>query len=92
MSCVALSTMLYNEKCLVCLHSQVSKGLFLTMNHFNNADNMKRITPEPVKVLRKLINHPLLRYGLIKTSIDLSYNIPWRLNIIISSFLSNHMD
>jgi glycosyltransferase involved in cell wall biosynthesis len=69
------------------LHSRVKKGFFLTINHFNNADNMKQITPGPVGVFRKLINHPLLRYGLIKTSIDLRYNIPWRLKIIISRFL-----
>ncbi len=69
------------------LHSRVKKGFFLTINHFNNADNMKQITPGPVGALRKLINHPLLRYGLIKTSIDLRYNIPWRLKIIISRFL-----
>jgi hypothetical protein len=69
------------------LHSPVKKGFFLTINHFNNADNMKQITPGPVGVFRKLINHPLLRYGLIKTSIDLRHNIPWRLKIIISRFL-----
>jgi len=70
------------------LHSRVKKGFFLTINHFNNADNMKQITPGPVGAFRKMINHPLLRYGLIKISIDLRYNIPWRLKVLISRFLS----
>jgi len=66
------------------LRSRVKKGFFLTINHFNNADNMKQITPRPVGAFRKLINHPLLRYGLLKDSIALRCNIPWRLKVIIS--------
>jgi hypothetical protein len=69
------------------LHSRIKKGFFLTINHFTGADSMKQITPRSVGAFRKLANHPLLRYILIKTSIDLRYNIPWRLKTIISRFL-----
>lgn len=69
------------------LHSRVRKGFFLAINHFTSVDTMKQITPRPVGMLRNLINHPLLRYGLIKTSINLRYNIPWKLKTIMSRFL-----
>jgi hypothetical protein len=69
------------------LRSRVKKGFFLSINHFTDADNMKRITPRPVGVFRKLINHPMLRYELIKTSIDLKCNIPWKLKTILSRFI-----
>ena len=68
------------------LHSRIKKGFFLTGCHFNNADNMKQITPRPVGTLRKLVNHPLLRYGLIKASVCLRHNIPWRIKVMISRF------
>ncbi|MFC1993397.1 hypothetical protein ACFLV3_06310 [Chloroflexota bacterium] len=68
------------------LRSRVKKGFFLTINHFNNTDDMKQITPRQVEAFRKLINHPLLRYGLLKASIVCQYNIPWRLKILTSRF------
>jgi len=65
------------------LRSRVKKGFFLTINHFDSADKMKQITPRPVGAFRKLVNHQLLRYGLIKASIAFRCNIPWRLKTVI---------
>jgi hypothetical protein len=67
--------------------SRVKKGFFLTINHFNNANNVKQINPRPVGAFRKLINHPLLRYGLLKASMALRCNIPWRLKVFVSSLV-----
>lgn len=68
------------------LRSRVKKGFFLTINHFDNANKMKQITPRPVGIFRRLSNHQLFRYGLIRASIVCRCNIPWRLKVLISRF------
>ena len=68
------------------LRSRVKKGFFLTINHFDSANKMKQITPRPVGVFRRLSNHQLLRYGLIRASIVCRYNMPWRFKVLISRF------
>lgn len=70
------------------LGSRVKKGFFVTISHFNSANEVKQITPQPVGTFRKLSNCQLVRYGLIRASIICRHNVPWRLKVMLNRFLS----
>ncbi len=70
------------------LGSRVKKGFFLTINHYINATEFRQITPQPVGILRKITNCAFARYWLIRASIMIHYNIPWKLKILLSKFPS----
>ena len=69
------------------LGSRVKTGFFTTISHFNSANKVKRINPQPVGTFRKLSNCQLVRYVLIRASIICQHNIPWRLKIMLNRFL-----
>ena len=69
------------------LGNRVKTGFFTTISHFNSANEVKHITPQPVGTFRKLSNCQLVRYVLIRASIICQHNIPWRLKIMLNRFL-----
>ncbi|MFC1980192.1 hypothetical protein ACFLVS_05025 [Chloroflexota bacterium] len=69
------------------LGSRVKKGFFLSLVHYRSTTESSRLTSQPVGVLRRMTNCYVARYGLIRGSIMLQHNIPWKLKILINKFL-----
>jgi hypothetical protein len=65
--------------------ARVRKGIFVASDHYQDAEHFKHIEPQPVGKIRALANRPLVRYMLIKSSLALHYNIPWRLMLFINN-------
>ena len=69
------------------LHARIKKGFFVDIDHYKSATEVKHITPKKVGVFRKIANFPLFRYLLIRMSIIVRYNIPWKLKVLYSKNL-----
>jgi len=61
------------------LHARVKKGIYVATDHYQDADSFKHLEPYSIGIVRRLANHPFIRYILIKSSMAVHYNIPWRL-------------
>ena len=68
------------------LGSRVKKGFFLYISHYRSATEARHITPQPVGILRKIANCAFARYWLIRASIMIQHNIPWKLKVLLSKF------
>jgi hypothetical protein len=68
------------------LGGRIKKGFFLSINHYISATEARQIAPRPVRILQKITNCAFVRYGLIRASIIIHYNIPWKLKILLSKF------
>ncbi|MFC1980230.1 glycosyltransferase family A protein [Chloroflexota bacterium] len=68
------------------LGSQVKKSFLLYIQHHISPTEIRYITPKPVGILRKMTNYSFVRYVLIRASIMLKFNIPWRLKILFNKF------
>jgi len=66
------------------LHCRVKKGFFLHIAHHVGPGEVKYIAPQPTGFARMISNTGLFRYMLIRTSIAIHYNIPWRLKVFIN--------
>jgi hypothetical protein len=66
------------------LQGRVKKGFFLTITHYRSATEARVITPQPLGLLQKIANWAFARYWLIKMSIVLQHNIPWKLKTLLS--------
>ena len=70
------------------LGSRVKKGFFFSLSHYISAAEVKHIAPQPVGILRKIVNCPFVRYWLIRASIIIQRNIPWKLKALLSRLSS----
>jgi len=68
------------------LGSRVKKGFFLSVQHHIGPTKTRHITPRPVGMLRKIMNYSFVRYALIRISIFVKFNIPWRLKVLFNKF------
>jgi len=68
------------------LGSRIKKGFFLSINHYASATEARHIIPQPVGILRKITNCAFAKYGLIRASIMIQYNIPRKLKVLLSKF------
>jgi hypothetical protein len=68
------------------LRCRIKKGFFLSIDHHITAIEARRINPHKVDMLKRITNCGFVRYTLIKTSVIIHYNIPWRLKVILSKF------
>lgn len=66
--------------------SRVKKGFFLSINHYMSATEARHIAPQPVGLLRRIVNCAPVRYVFLRASIRLKYNIPWRLKVLLGKF------
>ena len=64
-------------------HAKVSKGIFALAKHYGNRQEFCAIAPHELNWFRKLVNYPVVRYILIRTSIAIRYNIPGRLHALL---------
>ncbi len=68
------------------LGSRIKKGFFLSISHYTSATEARHITPQPVRILRKITTCAFARYWLIRASIMTRHNIPWKLKVLLSKF------
>lgn len=68
------------------LRRRVKKGFFISIAHYINMAEAKVVTPREVGRLYRMMNHALIRYALIRISIIVHYNIPWKLKIMSNRF------
>ena len=66
------------------LGSRIKKGFFISVKHYTSATEARLIAPQPLGLLRKMANCALARYWLIKMSIMVQHNIPWKLKVLLS--------
>jgi hypothetical protein len=71
------------EMALFRLHARVRKGVYVATDHYQDAYSFKHLEPQPVGKIRELVNSQLIRYALIRSSIVLHRNIPWRLKVVL---------
>ena len=64
------------------LGAHVKKGFFLPISHYTSPFEAKHITPQRVSMIRKILNFTLIRYVLIRASIVVHLNIPWKLKLL----------
>lgn len=69
--------------------SRIKKGFFVSIQHHISPAETRCITPRPVGILRKMVNSALVRYVLIRVSLMVHFNIPWRLKVLFNKFLTN---
>ncbi len=67
--------------------SRVKKGFFLSVQHYISPTENRCITPRPVGIFRKMVNYSFVRYVLIRMSIFIKFNIPWRLKALFNKLL-----
>lgn len=69
------------------LGSRVKKGFFLSISHYKTENEARHIDPQPVGVLRRITNSAFIRYALIRASLIVHYNIPWKLKVSLNRFV-----
>ncbi|MBM3156312.1 MAG: hypothetical protein FJ004_03390 [Chloroflexi bacterium] len=65
------------------LGAKVRKGLFLHCSHYKNKTEARHVAPQPTGVYRALTTASFFRYLLIRSSIVVNRNIPWRLKTLV---------
>jgi hypothetical protein len=61
------------------LGGRIKKGFFVEIDHYSSPAEARHIVPQRVGLGRRITNQPLLRYLVIRASLLLHCNIPWRL-------------
>jgi hypothetical protein len=74
------------EMDLFTMRARVKKGFFIAIDHYQSAIDYQHTSAQQLGRMRALINRPLLRFLLIKVSLALRVNIPWRLKLFIGKF------
>lgn len=69
------------------LRRRVKKGFFISIAHYITMTEAKKVTPREVRRLYKITNNALIRYALLRISIIVHYNIPWKLKIVSNRFI-----
>jgi hypothetical protein len=64
------------------LRSRIKRGFFLHVSHYRSPNEARNIEPHPVSLYQRITNSVLFRYVLIRASLIVNRNIPWRLKII----------
>ena len=70
------------------LRLRVKKGFFVPITHHMSPNESRHTEPQPLGLARRLANWPPARYALIRASIALHYNIPWKLKILLGRLAS----
>lgn len=64
------------------LRSRINGGFFLHVSHYRSANEARNIEPHRVSLYQIITNSMLVQYVLIRASLRVKRNIPWRLKII----------
>jgi hypothetical protein len=69
------------------LRAKVGKGFFLHCSHYRSEAEARHIAPQPIGACRRLRTSSLIRYLLIRSSIVVKRNLPWRLKTFTDRLL-----
>jgi hypothetical protein len=64
------------------LRSRIKRGFFLHVSHYRSANEARNIEPHRVSSYQTIATSMLVRYVLIRASLIVKRNIPWRLKVI----------
>ena len=64
------------------LRSRIKRGFFLHVSHYRSPNEARNIEPHRVSLYQTVTTSMLVRYLLIRASLIVKRNIPWRLKII----------
>ncbi len=64
------------------------KGFFVAITHYTSPTEARHTAPQPLGLARRAVNIGAFRYGLIRASILLRCNIPWRMKVFLNRFVS----
>ncbi len=64
------------------LRSRIKRGFFLHVSHYRSANEARNIEPHRVSLYQTITTSMLVRYVLIRASLIVKRNIPWRLKVI----------
>ena len=64
------------------LRSRIKRGFFLHVSHYRSPNEARNIEPHRVSLYQTITTSMLVRYLLIRASLIVERNIPWRLKII----------
>jgi hypothetical protein len=71
------------EMDLVRMGARIKKGIFITINHYLNHDEMISISPKDLNIFQKITTYPLFRYVLLQLSIISKYDVTRYLQRIV---------
>jgi hypothetical protein len=66
------------------LRARIRKGVYVATDHFQDAETFKHLEPRRIGKIQALTNCPFIRYALIRSSLALHCNIPWRLKTLLA--------
>lgn len=75
------------EMDLFSIHARIKKGFYVPSDHYQDAVNYKHTKVQLVGIFRKISNTSLIRYVLIRASVMLKRNIPWRMKITLNRLM-----
>lgn len=70
------------------LGGRTRKGFFVAITHYTSPTEARHIAPQPLGLARRAVNVGLVRYALIRASILVRWNIPWRMKVFFNRFIS----
>lgn len=71
------------------LRIRINRGFFLRVSHYRSANEARNIEPHRVSLYQTIMTSMLVRYVLIKASLIVERNIPWRLKVIADKLRGN---
>jgi hypothetical protein len=70
------------------LGGRARKGFFVAITHYTSPTEARHVTPQPLGLARRAVNLGVIRYVLIRASILVRCNIPWRMKVFLNRFIS----
>ena len=67
---------------------RAKRGFFVSITHYTSPTETRSITPRPLGLARRAVNSAWVRYVLIRVSIMIRRNIPWKLKVLLSRWTS----
>lgn len=64
------------------LRSRIKRGVFLHTSHYKSENEARHIAPHPLGTYQRIVTSAYVRYGLIKASLMVKHNIPWKLKVL----------
>lgn len=66
------------------LECRAKKGFFVSISHYENKTQARHMHPQRVGIAMRMVNSSVVRYALIRASLILHINLPWRLKMLFN--------
>lgn len=64
------------------LRSRIKRGFYLHVSHYKNENEARHIAPQLLGPYQRIMTSVYVRYGLIRASLMVKHNIPWKLKVL----------